>query len=283
MAVLFKTSSFGKMQTQSELPNTIMEKNILNIGIIQYHVSEDININLKKIEGIIEKNNNCDIFVLPELFATGFILNDKNTKIYSKNIEEQLMQWLKLTATKNNCCIVASIAAWQNNEIKNRIIWMRPNSDFLFYDKKHLFRMSKERDFFKVGNEKCIVNEFGWNFCLNICYDLRFPKWLRNTYKNEEYLYDVLVFCAAWPISRINHWKTLISARAIENMAYCIGANHIGVDRDNITQGGNSICANAIGETKTLAIKEENILLCVLDKNLLKKQREDFKVALDWD
>ena len=139
--------------------------------------------------------------------------------------------------------------------------------------------MAKENDQYTSGEERLIVFYKGWRICPLICYDLRFPVWSRNT--NE---YDLLVFVANWPSIRIHAWDTLLKARAIENMSYCIGVNRVGKDENGYEYNGHTAIYNFLGEKLSRTIEgKENILQCVVSKNELQKIRQKLNFLEDQD
>src|SRR5688500_3272116 len=120
---------------------------------------------------------------------------------------------------------------------------MQPDGQVQWYNKKHLFSMAGEDEVYFPGSEKLIVSWKGWKICPMICYDLRFPVWVRNV---EDY--DLLLFVANWPERRINHWRKLLQARAIENQCFVIGVNRVGLDGNDINHTGNSMAIDPMGE-----------------------------------
>lgn len=126
---------------------------------------------------------------------------------------------------------------------KNRFLFCAPNKDIEFYDKRHLFSMAGENKFIQKGTENKIVEYKNWKINLQICYDLRFPVWSRNTSA-----YDLIIYVANWPQSRIKQWKALLIARAIENQAFVVGVNRIGKDGNGFSYSGNSLIINYNGD-----------------------------------
>ncbi|MEG1498593.1 MAG: nitrilase-related carbon-nitrogen hydrolase [Bacteroidales bacterium] len=223
------------------------------------------------------------IFLLPEMFATGFCTDTPCAEVY----QGPVFQWMQNLAIKNHISIAGSVATFnENKQMVNRFLWFRSDGSPVCYDKRHLFCMGGEDHFFSKGEDCINVEEYGWKFRLNICYDLRFPLWSRNFYNEKEdtYDYDALVYAASWPNSRIHIWNTLLAARAIENMAYCIGVNRVGKDPQETLHGGSSQIINAKGEIIAKASSQnEEILTTYLSKSELKQFRQKFPVANHWD
>lgn len=205
----------------------------LKITIIQPDIIwEDIISNLAKYSKIIAGIESTDVIVLPEMFTTGFSMNPE---ILKESIDGKSVQWMKKVANEKDASVVGSLIIEENGKIFNRAVWMFPDGNTEFYDKRHLFSMGQEHLHYSPGVEKHVVEFRGWKFCPLICYDLRFPVWSRNT-KN----YDVLIYMANWPSPRHLHWKSLLVARSIENQAYCVGVNRIGCDGTGLKYLGDS-------------------------------------------
>jgi len=187
--------------------------------------------------------------------------------------------WLKEMAMKRNCAIAGSMIIKEDNKFFNRFIFVKPDGKLNYYNKKHLFRMANEHEHYSAGEKKVIVNYKGWRINLLVCYDLRFPVWSRN--KND---YDLLIYVANWPTSRISQWNTLLAARAIENQAYIVGVNRIGSDGNNFNYSGSSQIINPKGE-KLIDnnINKDIIETAELDYDSLIHYRENFSVYLDAD
>ncbi|HLT49632.1 MAG TPA: nitrilase-related carbon-nitrogen hydrolase, partial [Aequorivita sp.] len=174
-------------------------------------------------------------------------------------------KWMVSEAKKNNCAITGSVIISENGNFYNRLFFVFPNGSFQKYDKKHTFTLAKENETYSAGTERLIVNYKGWKICPLVCYDLRFPVWARNTLD-----YDVLIYVANWPRVRTLAWDTLLRARAIENMAYCIGVNRVGFDGNDHEYIGHSAVYNVLGKqistanfetefTETVTLEKENI------------------------
>ena len=167
----------------------------------------------------------------------------------------------------------------EEGKFYNRLVWMQADGEFLTYDKRHLFCISDEPKFFTPGEGRLIVELNSWKICPLICYDLRFPVWGRN--HNTEY--DILLYVANWPERRNVAWKNLLPARAIENQAYVIGVNRVGVDEKNISHTGDSMVIDALGKTLYHKEHEEDIFTIELDYEELKKVREQLPFLNDAD
>ena len=169
---------------------------------------------LEKIESITQK---VDIIVLPEMFTTGFTMNAKSV---AESMDGKTISWLQKTALKTNAAIVGSLIISEENKFFNRLVFVEPSGTVHHYDKRHTFTLAGEEKVYASGTKKIIVDYKGWKICPLVCYDLRFPVWARNVEN-----YDLLLYVANWPKIRVAAWDALLKARAIENMAYCIGFN----------------------------------------------------------
>jgi predicted amidohydrolase len=237
------------------------------------------------IDSIPEETN---LIVLPEMFTTGFSMKPEE---FAEAWDGMSLNWMKEKANHKNAVITGSIAVEEKGRYYNRLFWVEPNGNYRTYNKRHLFRMAKEDSHYTAGNS-CITPEIkDWKIRPLICYDLRFPIWSRNTFKQNDkndgsgnWEYDVLIFVANWPEVRNYPWKQLLIARAIENQCYVVGVNRIGEDGNGYSHSGDSVVINPRGEiiSKTRA-NEESVETIVLDKNYLEEFRKIFPVGLDAD
>ena len=226
------------------------------------------------------KTGDCDLILLPEMFNTGFSMNVKDL---GEEMSGTSIKWLQKWAQKLDCQIGASLIVKEHNVFFNRFVIVSKNGVETYYDKRHLFRMAAENDFFEAGKNPIIYHLKGWNIMLQICYDLRFPVFSRNKTIGDKKSYDVVVYVANWPEKRSNIWNILLQARAIENQAYCIGLNRVGTDGKNITYSGDSAVIDPWGNIDFLAtkkIEEVKILTLATSKlNDISKQFPAFKDA----
>jgi predicted amidohydrolase len=168
----------------------------------------------------------------------------------------------------------------EKDQYFNRLIWMLPNGTFGHYDKRHLFAFAGEDQHYTPGNKRLIASVKGWKINLQICYDLRFPVWARQSSPNE---YDLLVYVANWPAKRSAAWKTLLVARAIENQAFVVGVNRVGLDGHQIAHSGNSMVVSPLGEVLYHNADEETIFQITLEKEELEQTRTQFPFWKDAD
>jgi omega-amidase len=251
----------------------------LKITIFQaYLFWENIDKNLQNLSlrlsmGVKEKT---DLIVLPEMFNTGFSMNAAEL---AEEMDGKTISWMKQTAIRYECAITGSLIIRENNQYYNRMIWMLPSGEFQHYDKRHLFGMGQEDKTYTAGAEKVVVNLKGWKIRLAICYDLRFPVYLRN----NDAAYDLLLIIASWPDKRIAHWKALIPARAIENQSYVVAVNRVGHDGNEIYHSGHSMCIDAYGNTVYYKPEDEDLYTFSINYQEMIKIRESFPFLKDSD
>lgn len=225
----------------------------------------------EKIKGISRK---VDLIVLPEMFHSGFTM----TPDHMDNTEGQkTFEWMLQVSQQEQKALTGSIPFYENGVYYNRLFFVEPNGTYHQYDKRHTFTLAGESKVYKGGIERLELEYLGFKICPLICYDLRFPVWARNT--ND---YDVLLYVANWPKTRIYAWDTLLAARAIENMAYCIGVNRIGIDDGGYEYTGHSAVYDSLGEAIVFS-KENTILYATLKKAHLDENRGKLKFLEDRD
>ncbi len=173
-----------------------------------------------------------DLVVLPETFTSGFS-NDAVSQ--AEGMDGPSVAWMAGLAAEAGAVVTGSMVIREGDGVFNRMLWMRPDGSLTFYDKRHLFRMAGEHERYAAGTTRQIVEINGWRVLLQVCYDLRFPVFMRN--RGD---YDLIVLVANWPAPRREHWRTLLRARAIENLAYVAAVNRVGSDANGIDYAGDS-------------------------------------------
>jgi omega-amidase len=273
----------------------------LTITIIQTNLHwEDKKANLdmfsKKIESFKEKT---EVIILPEMFSTGFSMKPE---ILAEDMNGGTVQWMKKIAEEKKVILTGSvmikdssipivIGTQNDNNYFNRLIWMLPNGEYGIYDKRHLFAYGNEHTHFNTGSKRLIASVKGWKINLQICYDLRFPVWARQSPLSfgeglgvrSSPEYDLLVYVANWPEQRIHAWKALLTARAIENQCYVVGVNRTGDDGNGIHYNGESMIIDPLGEILYNKKDEEDIFTCTFQKEKLIEVREKFPFLNDAD
>ncbi|TLX70528.1 amidohydrolase [Labilibacter sediminis] len=247
------------------------------MALIQYDIVwEDVECNIKRLTKIIyELPENVDLIVLPEMFCTGFSMN---TAKIAQTMDGEVVAWMKKIARDLDVVIMGTIAIKEEGLVYNRAVFIEPDGNVQCYNKRHLFRMGKENESYTLGKERKVFECKGVRVMPQVCYDLRFPVWSRN--KNE---YDVLIYMANWPKSRRYVWDVLLKARAIENQAFVMGVNTIGVKAD-VGYSGDSMAIDYKGIVITsLGNIADSAEVVEIDMDALNLFREKFPVHLDAD
>ena len=231
--------------------------------------------NVRKADEAINQNPGADLYVLPEMFSTGFCTNPEGI---AESTESETLQWMKDKAATTDAAIAGSVAVTEDGKYYNRFFFVKPDGSVTHYDKKHLFTYGGEHLRFTAGEERVVVEWKGVRILLEVCYDLRFPVWARN--RGD---YDMILYVASWPTPRVSAWSVLLVARAIENQCYVAGVNRVGTDPACEYCGG-SVIIDPYG--KTLAACEMNQeceASAEVDMHKLNAFREKFPVLSDAD
>ena len=224
-----------------------------------------------------------DLIVLPETFLSGF---STDVAANALSMQSASIEWLKTLAQECGAVVTGSIVISEGGKAFNRLIWMRPDGTHSYYDKRHLFRMAGEHERFGMGQTRLIVHLKGWRICPMVCYDLRFPVFSRNRFadaKPENRDYDALIFVANWPSPRSYAWKTLLRARAIENLSYCVGVNRVGIDGNNLNYSGDSAALDFFGQPLIECGAQPQVVTTTLSWTALQEHRSRFPAYLDAD
>ena len=208
-------------------------------------------------------------------------------QLFGETMEGETVAWMKqITATKK-IILTGSLIIQEREKFYNRLIWMLPNGQYGYYDKRHLFAFAGEDKEFAAGNKRLIASVKGWKVNLQVCYDLRFPVWARQSpapeEEGQEPEYDLLINVANWPERRNHAWKTLLQARAIENQSYVVGVNRVGKDGNDIYYSGDSMVIDPMGEILYTKAYEEDIFTITLQKEPLEKIRTNLPFLKDAD
>lgn len=255
----------------------------LRITLVQTRIFwQDPAKNLEWFEARLDQiTGKTDLIVLPEMFTTGFTMDAAKM---AENAGGKAMKWMHTMAEKYQAVVVGSVIMHENKQYYNRLVWMHPNGQAEFYDKRHLFRMAGENEHYTAGGSRLVFYYKGWKICPLVCYDLRFPVWSRNRLINNEHDYDLLLYVANWPEKRSHAWKSLLVARAIENQAYVVGVNRIGNDGNGVMYSGDSAVFDFKGEkiskTERFGDRVETVSLLMQP---LRDFRTQFPVGLDAD
>lgn len=251
----------------------------LNIALIQSHIAWENPIQNRAVfeQKIRSISKDVELIILPEMFTTGFTMNAKHL---GETMDGVTVSWLQKLAREQNCAIAGSVIIQDSGYYYNRFLFVAPDSTVQKYDKHQLFTLAREEEVFTAGLEEVIIIYKGWKIKPQVCYDLRFPVWARNTSG-----YDMLLYVASWPKPRINAWDTLLKARAIENMSYCIGVNRVGLDGKGYEYNGHSAIYDVLGNSvlEENPVEKETILYATLDKNHIASTRKKLPFLDDAD
>lgn len=247
----------------------------MQIALIQSDlIWEDKVANLTNLEKKIESSI-ADIFVLPEMFPTGFSMDPEPV---AESMDGEIVAWMKRLASQKHAAICGSVIIKESGRFFNRFLFCKPDGEIAVYDKRHLFSLAGEDVVYERGTSKTIVEYNGWKICLQVCYDLRFPVFSRNTDD-----YDLLIYVANWPKPRISAWDILLAARAVENMCYVVGVNRVGSDPNGNTYPGHSKTINYLGETIAESQSDESVLVAKIDRDEMLRVRKKLNFLADRD
>ena len=254
-------------------------------GATRWH---DISANCAYYAELLGKHRtprHSDLFILPESFLSGF---DGNNTAIAMSMDSEALRWMQELAATKQAVICGSLPILDDGKLFNRLIWMRPDGSYEHYDKRHLFRQGGEHERYSSGSRRLVVELKGWRILPQICYDLRFPVWLRNRQLtvdsgNNCMEYDLALFVANWPVSRCFAWKTLLHSRSIENQSYVVGVNRTGFDGNNLRYSGASLACTPWGDTLLELGDREQVATIQLDLSHLQSYRERFPAWMDAD
>jgi predicted amidohydrolase len=227
-----------------------------------------------------------DLIVLPETFTSGF----SNEAIHqAEMMDGPTVTWLRARARDLDAAITGSVqlrvGSGAEAKVYNRLLFATPDGEIRHYDKRHLFRYAREHERYAAGGDRLIVEWRGWRICPLVCYDLRFPVYVRNCYDQNagRFDYDLVLFVANWPSARRYAWSTLLRARAIENLCYCAGLNRVGIDGNELHYAGDSAVLDFLGQPLAELGAQEQVVTVRLDAKALGAHRERFPAWMDAD
>lgn len=217
----------------------------------------------------------CDLILMPEMFSTGFTMASQEV---AETMQGATVAWMQQQAQRLGSVLAGSVVIEEGGRYFNRFIAAYPDGHLFTYDKRHLFRMASEHEYYQAGTDRSVFQVAGWRVCPMVCYDLRFPVWLRN--RDD---YDVLVCVANWPAARRAAWNTLLRARGIENQCYIAAVNIVGRDGNHINYSGGSAVYGPEGEIYCELFDKAGLGCVELDATKLLNLRRDFPVWQDAD
>ena len=248
----------------------------LNVALVQaaphWH---DAARNRALYDALLTDVGDVDLIVLPEMLSTGFTVASREV---AEPMRGETVGWLQQLANAHEAHVAGSVVIRDADRYFNRLVWMPPNGDAVVYDKRHLFRMAGEDAHYDAGAKRVNVTLGDWRIRLSVCYDLRFPVWLRCADD-----YDALLCVANWPAARQLAWDTLLRARAIENLCYAIGVNRVGLDGNGVAYRGGSAVYGPEGLAVAEAFDGEAVVHASLDLDSLRAYRAEFPAWRDAD
>ena len=224
---------------------------------------------------VLSSDKKFDLLVLPEMFTSGFTMNPERV---AETMQGETIQWLKSLSKQKKTAIIGSLVIQEENQYYNRLVFVTPKGVVQHYNKRHLFTLAGEEKVYTKGTEKVIFEYKDWKICPQVCYDLRFPVFVRNV---EDY--DLLVYVANWPKIRTQAWDALLKARAIENMTFVVGVNRVGKDANGHDYIGHSQVLDELGNELIAPFEENGIQVVTLSKKKLQDSRNKFNFLNDKD
>ncbi len=224
-----------------------------------------------------------DLVVLPETFTSGF---SNDALANAEGMEGPTVAWVREQAAALGAVVTGSVQIREGEGVYNRLLWATPEGHLHTYDKRHLFRMAREHERYAAGRDRITVTLKGWRVCPLVCYDLRFPVFIRNRFgveASDRFDYDLLLFVANWPSPRRYAWQTLLRARAIENLCHVIGVNRVGTDGNGIGYSGDSVALDFLGQPQLELDDQVRVATTTFSAQALAAHRERFPAQLDAD
>jgi predicted amidohydrolase len=222
-----------------------------------------------------------DLVVLPETFTSGF---SNQAVRNAETMDGATVTWLRQRSTALDAAIMGSVQLRVGEDVFNRLLFVTPDGNIAHYDKRHLFRYADEHKRYAAGRDRLVINWKDWRICPLVCYDLRFPVYCRNRHDTiSGFDYDLTLFVANWPSARADAWQTLLRARAIENLCYCVGVNRVGVDGNQLPYSGHSAVLDFLGQPMVELGAQEQTVTVALDAAALTAFREKFPAWMDAD
>lgn len=250
---------------------------VISISLVQADlIWEDREANLQNLTGMLEGiPGDTDLIILPETFSTGFTMRADR---FAEGEDGMTLRWMRSMALEKQARIAGSLIIREGGQIYNRLLWVSPDGVEGRYDKRHLFRLGREDQFFRQGESRKIFTLGPFRFMPQICYDIRFPVFARN--RND---YDLLVYVANWPAPRHMVWEPLLRARAIENQAFVLGVNRTGRDGEGVDHAGGTCAIDHMGSVLHSLDNNPGVLQVSVDLDEIREFREKFPVWKDAD
>lgn len=224
-----------------------------------------------------------DLVVLPETFTSGF---SNEAIARAEGMDGPTVAWLRQQAQALGAAIAGSVQIRTEAGVFNRLLFATPDGALAHYDKRHLFTFAREHERYAPGRERVVVEWKGWRILLQVCYDLRFPVFSRNRFdpaRAGQADYDLALYVANWPSARAYPWKTLLRARAIENLCFVVGVNRVGSDGNGLHYSGDSAVIDFLGHPVSECMDEPVVVTTTLQAAELLAHRQRFPALQDAD
>jgi omega-amidase len=222
--------------------------------------------NRQQFSRVLQAIDPVDLIVLPEMFSTGFAIQEPN----AAETTEDSLRWMQQLAAEKTAAVVGTIFTRVRDKLYNRLYFVYPDAQYQVYDKRHLFVLSGEDKTLTAGTAPLFVSYKGWRIQCIICFDLRFPVWCRNPSQETA---DLMLVPANWPDRRIEAWRILLQARAIENQLYVAGINRSGIDGQGIPHSGHSMIVQPDGQIMCEETQQTAVIYQTITKEEIHKTR----------
>lgn len=223
----------------------------------------------KRILKLLDRSKDSDAIIFPEMTLTGFTMNSRE---FSEDVSGESVEFFRGIALDMNTNVIAGFIEKKDDRLYNTLLHIdRKGSIAAEYNKIHPFSYSGEDKNYQAGDQPVITELDGIRTGLSICYDLRFPELFRQYAKQRA---ELIINIANWPVQRIEHWKALTRARAIENQCYFIGVNRVGSDPTGNKYNGQSVLFSPLGEDLIPFSKDETVLSSTIMREEVEKVRQ---------
>lgn len=248
----------------------------LRVSVMQTDICwQDPRTNLEHLDRLLREAPASDLYLLPEMFATGFSMHPEAPGV--ADAADETLRRMQRLAGELDAAVAGSLPVAEGGRCYNRFAFVSPEG-ITTYDKHHLFTYGGEDRTYTPGTARVVVPFRGVRFLLQVCYDLRFPVFARNRAD-----YDAILYVANWPTPRIAVWDALLRARALENQCYVLASNRIGSDPACVYPG-HSQAVDPYGRVTAVAAESrEDVVCATLDMERLEAFRKKFPVLADAD
>jgi len=241
----------------------------LKIGLVQFGpVWEDKLASKEKIINLLDGTSGFDLIIFPEMTLTGFTMRSEK---FSEDLMGESYSFFSTLAKEKKCAVMYGVIEKGKNKSFNTLVHLNnQGKNISSYRKIHPFSFANEDKYFGKGKNPVVTKVKGIKTGLSICYDLRFPELYRFYAKEKVHL---IVDIANWPNTRIEHWRTLLKARAIENQCYVVGVNRVG-DDPKLHYNGFSSVFDPMGKEIVAVENEEKVIVTEIDKSYVDEVRK---------